>query len=267
MKTAVFIGLFIIACASQELVNIFCYNPPSGGEVDAELALRVADEARDMIEMEWQDTSVKEAVSSMPEVVNQTFVTIFQNLLSENYNGTVGPIAGATVQGLLNTTKGIEVMTSSFDDPNIFAEVITYIVSDFDRSCMPERNVVLWDIVSSLISTTFPFASLEQLIAISTKSNIQIATMLGEVQLWRDTINSLTLDFNLNPNVLSTLFGSEDAGEIVKQLMSAVLDDASENTIGIAEGVGQILTEIQTAYNLDIAQIIEVLIAVTEELN
>eukprot|EP01023_Acetabularia_acetabulum_P021469 TRINITY_DN21275_c0_g1_i4.p1 TRINITY_DN21275_c0_g1~~TRINITY_DN21275_c0_g1_i4.p1 ORF type:complete len:110 (+),score=22.13 TRINITY_DN21275_c0_g1_i4:85-414(+) len=100
MKRLLVVSLLILGCMAKQ-APIFCYDSRSTsqiGEVDGLMMTWMVQQSKEMMEEELQDVSIEDAASLLPQLLNQTFVNVFQQALDDYENVTTAATAGATIQ-------------------------------------------------------------------------------------------------------------------------------------------------------------------------
>eukprot|EP01023_Acetabularia_acetabulum_P025818 TRINITY_DN2463_c0_g2_i2.p1 TRINITY_DN2463_c0_g2~~TRINITY_DN2463_c0_g2_i2.p1 ORF type:complete len:239 (-),score=51.79 TRINITY_DN2463_c0_g2_i2:202-918(-) len=233
-------------------------------DIKSSMMVPMKDQAAQILQMEFEGVTVEEGAKMLPEIINQTFATV----ILQNYEKvSIGSAAGATIEGLLNTTSGEDMMKAFLEDASNYAQLISMIIGNFGGDCSTQDTAILWDTIDTMLSPIFFVIPIEKTQDIITQVAVLVANQFGSSQGFVDILSPLTaieLDSLL-------AFLPPDAGEMIDTLLGGLIQQFLDFPDGAVQAITNLINSIQSAYALDTGELIaraqDVASQIVEELN
>eukprot|EP01023_Acetabularia_acetabulum_P067391 TRINITY_DN9285_c0_g1_i5.p1 TRINITY_DN9285_c0_g1~~TRINITY_DN9285_c0_g1_i5.p1 ORF type:complete len:217 (-),score=40.34 TRINITY_DN9285_c0_g1_i5:104-754(-) len=130
--------------------------------LDSSMMGSMVEQAKELMEIKFEDETIEDGVGMLPEAINSTFVTLFQQALDDYGNVTIGLVVEATIQGLLDTKNGKDMMTTFLQDEREYAQIILTLIGNFNGSCNIDNQDVVLNTAESMLSPIFSLIPIEQ---------------------------------------------------------------------------------------------------------
>eukprot|EP01023_Acetabularia_acetabulum_P028547 TRINITY_DN2695_c0_g1_i2.p1 TRINITY_DN2695_c0_g1~~TRINITY_DN2695_c0_g1_i2.p1 ORF type:complete len:276 (-),score=48.06 TRINITY_DN2695_c0_g1_i2:538-1365(-) len=262
MKIALFVSLLILGGAAQR-APIFCFDSPSivgRGEVDSSVEEAMVAQAKEIMGNQLEGVPLEEGASMLPQLINSTFVTLFQQAVDDfqdapNFaNVTVSTVAGAIIEGFLNTTKGEDMMKVLLNNATSYAQSISTIFENFDGNCGSQSASLVFDTMNTMLSDIFYLIPLEQATEIIAKVGYQIPTYFDTQDSWIGILTPLSqIDLaGLLP------FLPQDAGELMDTYIRDLIDQFLVFPDGATETLTSFINNLQDVYKIDTAEVVTI---------
>eukprot|EP01023_Acetabularia_acetabulum_P067385 TRINITY_DN9285_c0_g1_i11.p1 TRINITY_DN9285_c0_g1~~TRINITY_DN9285_c0_g1_i11.p1 ORF type:complete len:272 (-),score=51.50 TRINITY_DN9285_c0_g1_i11:158-973(-) len=255
MSFAFALTFLMMGCAAQQQ-PIFCYDIPNAeelGEVDSSMMGSMVEQAKELMEIKFEDETIEDGVGMLPEAINSTFVTLFQQALDDYGNVTIGLVVEATIQGLLDTKNGKDMMTTFLQDEREYAQIILTLIGNFNGSCNIDNQDVVLNTAESMLSPIFSLIPIEQVQNITAQIGVITLERYNSGEDWLKILAPLA-EFELGG--LSGLL-SPAAGDLVSTFLGGFIDQFLTNPNGALEAVTSFINNVQEAYEVDTAEIVQ----------
>eukprot|EP01023_Acetabularia_acetabulum_P021466 TRINITY_DN21275_c0_g1_i12.p1 TRINITY_DN21275_c0_g1~~TRINITY_DN21275_c0_g1_i12.p1 ORF type:complete len:271 (+),score=57.73 TRINITY_DN21275_c0_g1_i12:85-897(+) len=255
MKRLLVVSLLILGCMAKQ-APIFCYDSRSTsqiGEVDGLMMTWMVQQSKEMMEEELQDVSIEDAASLLPQLLNQTFVNVFQQALDDYENVTTAATAGATIQGFLNTSRGEDMLKEMLlQDASSYGQTISTIFSNFDGECLTQGTAVFFDTVDYMLSDILSLMSIQQAEIIVAQAGVTIARIENLQQNW---VNILTPLSEIQLDGLLE-FLPTNGGDLVSSVLGNLLEDFLKFPAGSTKSITNLVNKVQDTFKLDTVGIV-----------